>query len=153
MATRHAVIFFGILIVATVFWFIRPDANEPNSGSPAPLEPWMTSDVQHLALHGIRVGPANDADIHVTRAGDSLKVEIRSSFLQKQEAGFLTTVGMLNPAETMSEERFAEFIEAIHLTVLTEDEKAGHMHEHQEGETDPHQSHEDHPGGHNSPNQ
>jgi hypothetical protein len=147
METKHIVVFFGILIAAVVFWFTLPDAIELHTEHPAAVEPWLTPEVQHLGAHGIHIGPSKDSDIRVMREGDSLKVEIDAVFLQKQEAGFLTTVGMLKPVETMSEERFAEFVEVLHLTVLTEDEKAGHIDEHQEREADPHTEQKRHGGG------
>ncbi len=138
MERKHLLFFVVILIAAVVYWFTLPNTDEMVSESESTVEPWMTPDVQHMSAHGIRIGPDADADIRVTREEDSLKVEIASSFLQKQEAGFLTTVGMLRPSENMSEERFMEFVEALHLAVLTEEEKAGHTHEHEEGETHSH---------------
>ncbi len=147
METKHLVVFMGILIAAVIFWLSLPDAIEIHSTSTARSEAWLQPDVLHLSEHGIRINPAGDADIRVSPVGDSLKVEINPTFLQKQEQGFLTSLGMLKPVETMSEERFAEMIEALHMTVLTEDEKAGHIHEHQEGEADPHAERERHGRG------
>lgn len=147
MEKKHLVVFVCILVAAVFFWFTLPEVNEIHSSRDTMVAPWMTADVQHLSEHGIRIGPDTDADIRVTREGDSLKIEIVPSYLQKQEEGFLTTVGMLKPSEIMSEERFMEFVEALHLTVLTEEEKAGHTHEHEEGETPPHPEQEGSGGG------
>lgn len=147
MEKKHFVVFICILIAAVIFWFTLPQANEIHSSREAPIAPWMTPDVQHLSEHGIRIGPHEDADIRVTPEGDSFKVEIVPSYLQKQGAEFLITVGMLRSTEIMSEERFMEFVEALHMTVLTEEEKAGHTHEHEEGEALPHPEQDRQGGG------
>ncbi len=146
METKHIVIFLGILIAAVILWFTMPGTNDIPLSNKTPTEPWMKPEVQHLSMHGIHIGTTEDSDIRVTPEGDSLKVEIRPSFLQTRDAGFLTTVGMLKPTETMSEERFMEFVESLHMTVLAEEEKAGHIHEHEEGEAPPHPEQERHGG-------
>ena len=126
METKHVLLLIAALAVAAVFWATRPETTSETEAEETVVDPWLLPEVHHLAEHGIRIGPSPEDDIRVSREGDSIRVEISPQYIEKQEAGFLATVGMIKPAESMSPERYAEFLESLHMTVLTDDEKSAH---------------------------
>lgn len=137
------VIVITVLVLAGVLalWFTRPGLEPGSSSRLDNLAPWEFTTAKHLIEDGIHIGPEQSADIRVTREAKSIHVEISSEYLKKQKPEFLTVVGMIGPKQTMTTDRYIEFLEAIHMTV--EHHGHDHDHDHHEGHDHDH-DHEGH---------
>jgi hypothetical protein len=126
MKTKHVLLIVGLLSAAVILSITMPSLNDKGATLQNQPNPWDFPTAKELRQDGIRIGGSMLEDIHVNREGEGIRVVVSKEFLSKKPEGFLPTVGMMNHTEVMSEERYTEFLEAIHMTIE----------DHQHGETD-----------------
>ncbi|MCG3199517.1 MAG: hypothetical protein GHCLOJNM_04035 [bacterium] len=135
-----ALVAAGLLVV---FLVGPPKATEPTQEAP-PANPWELPYARHMAEHDIHIGPSPEDDIQVSRDGSKIRIEIRTRFLERQPADFLSKVGFAQAVEFVSEDGFHAFLDALHMTLPDHEDfdsegpgnahEHDHEHDHPEGE-------------------
>jgi len=139
MKQSHVLILAAIGVAAVLLFATRPGV-ETEGPADSPKDPARFSMAVHLAEHDVKIGSQAESDILVSREGDRIKVEMTEAFLAGQPETFLSTLGMTERVEWMSEDRYTEVLNGIELVVAPE----GHDHDHDhEGEDHDHEG-EDH---------
>ena len=144
----------SVLVLAGVLalWLTRPEIEPQSSSRLDHLAPWEFPTAKHLIEDGIRIGPNSSDDIRVSREADSIRVEISADFLKKQKPEFLAVAGMVTPSQSMTSDRYLEFLEAIHMTVEHHGHDNGHGHDaeenHDHHDHDHDHDHDDGPSHH-----
>ena len=90
--------------------------------------------VEMMDDDGIKAGPTTDADLAVIQQGGEIRIVLSDALQKRLGSDCLVRLGMLGPDETMSSQRYRDFLKAMHDIIIESEARGDHHHHDDKGQ-------------------